>query len=514
MHVEDSPFILNMKPYTYLIALFLLCSPMFIKAQGVDDALINSQTYYEGTARSMAMGNATGALGGDVTAACINPAGLGLYRTSEFTFSTGLQHNLVHSTYYGTSENVGKMRMSIPNFGFVATTEFSNYKPLRYMQYGISLTHTNDFNYRTSAKGMNPNSSMVDAYLQTINGIDELFNPNVDPGNFFHEYYAYSLSPAWETFLIDQFTDSTGGYFYDSPIPQGDVWQSDAMISKGRTEEWTFSLSANFYDKLFIGTSLGLVHLKRIYTHDYQETPASANANFFNWTYQEELSNSAWGANLKLGIIYFPASWLRFGAAWHSRTLFTFEENWSTETSSTLKDSFGSQDYHKYLSPDLYQGYEFYAPRSFTGSLAFFIGSHGMISADLDYLNYGNAKFSSEDYSFSDANQDIRDILKPTCNIRLGAEWRWHQYFLRGGGAYYGSPYGFGENYGSVKKLALGIGYATEENIFWDFAYELAEATSGYTPYQYYEDGQNLVNDIVLRRWRNKFVITLKVKME
>ena len=134
MHDEDSPFFLNMKSYTHLIALILLFSPLLLKAQGVDDAFINSQNYYEGTARSMAMGNATGALGGDVTAACINPAGLGLYRTSEFTFSTGLQHNFVYSSYYDNSENSGKMRMSIPNFGFVVTSEFSNYKPLRYLQ--------------------------------------------------------------------------------------------------------------------------------------------------------------------------------------------------------------------------------------------------------------------------------------------------------------------------------------------------------------------------------------------
>lgn len=502
-----------MKPYAYLIALLLLGSPLFLKAQGVDDAFINSQTYYEGTARSMAMGNATGALGGDVTAACINPAGLGLYRTSEFTFSTGLQHNLVHSTYYGNSENAGKMRMSIPNCGFVVTSEFSNFKPLRYIQYGISLTRTNDINYRTSARGMNPNSSMVDAYLQTINGIDELFDPNVDPGNYFNDYYAYDLGPAWETFLIDRFTDSTGGLFYNSPVPQGDVWQSDAVATKGRSEEWTFALATNFYDKLFFGGSFGLAHLKRICTREYQETPAGPDNSFYNWTHQEDLSNSAWGVNLKFGFIIFPASWVRVGAAWHSRTIYTIEETWATETSTMLKDDFGSQDFHKYLSPNLYQGYEFMTPNTFTGSLAFFVGPYGMISADVDYLNYGSAKFSSDDYSFSDVNQDIRDILKPTCNIRLGAEWRWYQYFLRGGGAYYGSPYGFGENYGSVKKFALGIGYATEEDTFWDFAYELTETTSGYTPYQYYDDGQNLVNDIVQRRWRNKFVITLKVKM-
>ena len=80
--------------------------------------------------------------------------------------------------------------------------------------------------------------------------------------------------------------------------------------------------------------------------------------------------------------------------------------------------------------------------------------------------------------------------------------------------AYYGSPYGFGQRYGSLKKLALGIGYATTEDTSWDFAYELTGSTTAYTPYQYYVEGENVVSDIVQRHWRSKFLITLKVKME
>ena len=43
-------------------------------AQGVDDACLFSQTYYQGTAKALGMGNAMGAVGGDMTSVCINPA--------------------------------------------------------------------------------------------------------------------------------------------------------------------------------------------------------------------------------------------------------------------------------------------------------------------------------------------------------------------------------------------------------------------------------------------------------
>ena len=42
-----------------ILSLLLLIS-LGLRAQGVDDAILYSQIQYEGTARSMAMGNATG----------------------------------------------------------------------------------------------------------------------------------------------------------------------------------------------------------------------------------------------------------------------------------------------------------------------------------------------------------------------------------------------------------------------------------------------------------------------
>ena len=487
-----------------LIILFLAIS-IGLHAQGVDDAVNFSQTRYEGTARSMAMGAAVGAMGGDLTAVCINPAALGLYRGSEFTFTTGLQRTTTLSSYYGTQDSDHRMRLSIPNIGLVMGGEVSNYRPLRYLFLSFGLTRTNDHNFRTTAKGLNPSSSMVDAFLQTANGIDEILTPHNNPGDYFADNYPYNLNPAWETYLVNRYIDSMGQYYFDSPVPPGNVNQQDVMSCRGRSEEWTIALAGNFYDKLFVGSSVGLSHFKRISIRDYTE-----DGSFGNWAYQEELSDTAWGLNFKCGVVYYPAAWLRVGAAWHSRTLSSFGEVWSTNMATTLNNEKG---YHKYYSPILYQTYEFRSPHSFTGSLAFIFSSRGMLTADVDYLDYGTSKLKSEEYSFSNENNDIRDILKPSLNIRIGAEWRLRQYYFRGGVAYYGSPYGFGEKYGSTKKLALGIGYATDEVLVWDFAYELSRGVRGYTPYQCYDNGQNIVDNIVQHQWRNKLVVTMKMKM-
>ena len=502
------------------IPFFLLCTLLFyglgVQGQNLDDALLNAPTLYEGTGRSIGMGNATGAVGGDVTATYINPAGIGLYRSTEMTFSTGMQHTLFSNRYYDDHLLGGRTRLTIPNFGYVLTMECSNYKPLRFLQFGIALTRTNDFNYRSKAEGLNPSTSMVDSYLQTIYGIDELFDSDLlDPGALLSDEGPYDLYPAWMTYLINREQDSLGDYYYDSPIPPGDVIQRDEIVSKGRSEEWTMSMGVNISEKLFLGSSIGLAHIKRISARTYTESPGQpddpGNA-FSSWSHQEDLKDNAWGANLKLGFIYHPARWIRFGASWQSKTLFAFDEEWSTETEARLLHA-SEEDYHKYLSSTLFNTYNFHSPQRVTGSLTFFAGRQGLVTADVDYLHYGTSRFSSEEYTFDVVNDDIAQTLRPTFNFRLGTEWGLRQFFFRGGLSYYGSPFGLGTRYGSVKKMALGIGYATTDDTSWDFAYELTESTTAYTPYQYYVEDENVVGDIVQHRFRNKFVVTLKIKM-
>ena len=72
---------------TTIIALLFVIAAF---AQGTDDACLFSQTYYQGTAKALGMGNAMGAVGGDMTSVSINPAGMGIYRSNEFTTTLSL----------------------------------------------------------------------------------------------------------------------------------------------------------------------------------------------------------------------------------------------------------------------------------------------------------------------------------------------------------------------------------------------------------------------------------------
>ena len=464
-------------------------------AQGVDDACLFSQTYYQGTAKALGMGNAMGAVGGDMTSVCINPAGMGIYRSTEFTTTLSLMDNYISSSYNGTTNCDNSMRLSIPNLGYVGTKQRSNYKPLRYTQFGIGLTRTNDFNMNTFSKGINPTSSKIDSYLDRMNG----YSPDD-----LHDVFPYDIYPAWSTYLVDLYEDDMGEY-YGSPVPQGNIWQGQESAFKGRSESWTFAGSANYYDRLFLGMSVDLAHIKRWGVRTFQESRVEGtNTEFNQWHYREDLSSTGWGVNMKAGLIFHATHWLRLGAAFHSPTLYSFDETWQTETESQILGIT-----RKSLSLESSYEYTFISPLKWVGSMAFVLHNYGMISLDAEYTNYGAARFKASDYDYGAVNDDIQDAFGKTFNFRLGSEWLLGRSYLRLGAAYYGSPFGLGEPGGSVKKASCGISMPVSDDTTFDFAYEL---TYGKSYHFLYDAGALGIEPVTQKQIRNLVAATLKVR--
>ena len=479
---------------TIVLSLFCMTAAF---AQGPDDACLFSQTFYQGTAKALGMGNALGAVGGDMTAVSINPAGMGIYRSNEFTASLNLMDNHLSSDYYGTTQSGNRFRLSIPNVGYVSTKERSNYRALRFTQFGIGLTRTNDYNIHALSKGINPTSSLIDNYLAQIDGYssDDL-----------QEAFPYTIYPAWQTYLIDIYEDEIGPY-YSSPVPQGGIWQGQESDFKGRSEEWTFAGSANYAEKLFLGISVNLAHIKREGKRIFSEShPDGADPeNGFNrWSFTEDLRSKGWGGSVKVGFIYHAGPWFRFGGAFHSPTLYKINESWQTDTESEI-------DWitRKYISPESYYDYTFIKPLKWVGSMAFVIGQSGMVSLDVEYTNFGAARFKANDFDYDNVNGEIKQVYGRTLNFRLGSEWNLGGTFLRLGGAYYGSPYGFSKSNGSVKKASIGIGLPVSKSTTFDFAYEL---THGKTDYYLYDAGTLGIEPVTQRQFRHCLITTLKVR--
>ena len=83
------------------ITFLLMLAAAASYAQSAYDGLLFSENNYEGTARSVAMGNAFTALGGDLGSITINPAGSAVAGYSQFTITPGL--TFTASTAQGVS---------------------------------------------------------------------------------------------------------------------------------------------------------------------------------------------------------------------------------------------------------------------------------------------------------------------------------------------------------------------------------------------------------------------------
>lgn len=486
------------KTITTILAILFL-TPVF--GQGIDDAFQFSQTYYQGTGKALGMGNALGAVGGDMTSVSINPAGMGIYRSSELTMTLGLVDNYHSSNYYDNQTHANKMRVSIPNLGYIWTKQRSNFRPLRYTQFGIVFNRLNDYNSHTFAKGINPNSSLIDSYLGKIDGYSE---------NDIQDAFPYDIYPAWSTYLIDIYQDEQGDY-YSSPVPQGGIWQSLKNKFKGRSEEWTLAWSANFSDKLFFGASLGIQHIKRTGTRVFSESMpehSDISTDFNKWSFTEELSSISWGVNGKFGLIWHTNHWLRFGAAFHTPSIYGFDESWQTETESQI-----NWITRKYISPESHYEYLFVQPLKWIGSMAFVVGQSGIISMDAEYTNYSAARFITafdDDFDYTLKNDEIKASFSRTLNFRLGSEWRLQNSYLRLGAGYYGSPLGFGKSNGSVKKASAGISIPAGSSTTFDFAYEL---TLGERNFTLYNPEPIEIQPVAQSQVKNLFMVSMRIRL-
>ena len=112
-----------------------------------------------GTARSMAMGNAFTALGADLTSAMLNPAGIGMYTGSDFSFSPMMQFSKSKTAnsdpyYVGIPKRQQTFKDHSERFGMSSIGGvFSVYRgtgALTNLNMGVVYNRIADHDYRTS----------------------------------------------------------------------------------------------------------------------------------------------------------------------------------------------------------------------------------------------------------------------------------------------------------------------------------------------------------------------------
>jgi hypothetical protein len=433
----------------------MACTGLF--AQSHVDALRYSQHQIGGTARYTAMGGAFGALGGDFSTLSHNPAGIGVYRSSEFTFSPEFYIDNTKSRYFGKEVSETKLSMNLNNLGYVATFKEKN-GALKYVNWGLGYNKIANFNKSYTINGDNPYSTFVD-YMAS-----QATSYNLD---------AFNSGLFWEGYLIDY--DDVDNFYYVTP----DYFANDTITEQkitsneyGKINEYTLSVGFNFSDAFYFGGTFGIQPVRYRSERITREFDAAVRSDQF-FKYTEDLKVNGTGYTAKIGAIFKPVQMVRLGAAFHLPVTYRLSERYTTELESiyqseifTPRDAGSSSDY-------LESNYKVVTPFKAIGSAALVVGKFLLVSTDLEYIDYSSMRMSSSDFDLDDQNELIQDIYRENINIKLGSELRFGNTYLRGGLAYFGSPYAQQEDNTDAFRLnySLGVGFR-DKKFFFDVAYQ------------------------------------------
>lgn len=522
------------------ITILLTLATAAAYAQTAYDGLLFSENNYEGTARSVAMGNAFTALGGDLGSITINPAGSAVAGYSQYTITPGL--TISASTAQGVSPfadgslpyferqmKSSMTRFSLPNMGLTINWETNRQSGLKNITFGFVVNKSASFDQDTYANGMNSTTTFMGAMA-------------VDAGGFLasdlnasdaYDYYPWSTVVGYQSGMISTF----GGYdseyvgaselIFDNGdiVLGGDIEQTYGRRVTGGKYDYVFNFGANVSDFIYIGANLGISSLDYIYDEYFKEgaiDPADfeialdngKNMYFSQMRHRYFYEADGSGIYAKLGAIITPFAGLRIGAAIQTPTINTIMERWQYSGST----EFTSSEFNGYASSPMGEyTYSFTSPFRANFGLAYTFANIAVISADYEVCDYSQMSFSTHDYDrdyFDDVNNDIKEIFGLQQIWRFGAELKLGSVALRGGYGMSTSPERHYEGH-YRSNFSFGMGYSSKGSFFTDLAVRRNtysnEYYMPYNDYIYDDEGYiaEPVPEILITRSDWKVLLTL-----
>jgi len=466
-----------MKRLLYAATLSGSLAGLPLAAQNEIDALRYSQITFGGTARYNAMGGAFVAVGADFSTFAMNPAGIGLYRRSEFTVTPNFFSRSVSSSYNGTMSEDSRYNMSFQNFGFVFAGPVDNPREDGWQTAGLAIGYNRQQSFQSNMLMTGTSStSILDAWRESANGY------------YSDELDGFNEGLAFNTWLLDTLPNDPT--FYTDTIPDGtELIQRKSVETRGGMGEWNFAFGGNYADKLYIGASIGVPQVRYEESTVYSETPVNDTAQNFQYLeHRQSLETRGSGINFKFGFIFRPMDWIRIGGAFHTPTVLRLSDSYSSGMVAKL----GSDNWDA-SSPSGSFNYTITTPMRAMGGLAFIVGKQGMFSVDYEFVDYSDARLRARPQVFSNQNDAIRAKYTAASNIRIGGEWRLLPISLRAGFALYGNPYAAGITNEDVRtSISGGIGYRDAEDRFF---VDAACVRTMWSENYYFYEGANAVKN-------------------
>ncbi len=413
----------------YLFGIIILCDNLF--GQTADDALRFSELQISGTARGIGVAGAFGAMGADFTSVISNPAGLAFFRKSDLMFSLRLDHINNNSTLENSPASDDRFNFNLGNLGVVLSAgkrkSNSKWKAINFgLGYNRLASYHSDKYYRAGSSS----NSVLRTYAQDLDGTA---SSDIAYGtNSFESVLAY------DAYLLNPLSNDQTRY---SAVTDGGMVDRQISVqSEGSLSEMSLSVAANYNHKIYFGGYLGIpfiVHRSTIRNFERNSEFATESFNFFEMS--QQVRNAGVGVNFKMGVIYRPNDWVRFGVALHSPTLFGMND----EFNSSVASNFDTINYNL-SSPFGEFRYNLSTPLRTVTSFGLIFKKYGFFSFDYEWVDYSRAKFRM-DNSFKEIeltiNSNVNAFYRSGHIMRMGVEAAIENFRLRAGFAHHTSPY-------------------------------------------------------------------------
>ncbi len=469
------------------------------------------------TARSMAMAGAFTSLGGDLSAMAINPAGLAMYSTNEFSLTPLLSLSRTKNSAPDYRSNSAS-RFALGNIAMTYKLYEGTGRVVS-INLGLGYNRIADLNYNTSFQaqspynGTTPSPSILRmmAGQLTVNGL----YPDADG---FLGYYGQKAPDLWgammayNSYLLNVYEDADGPYWEADHIgDNASVGHYYDVRSRGSIGEYSLALAMNMDNKLYVGFTLGVQSFSQeidLYygeEYGYGGQPAVnaageeliEQADYMHYNQWAELDGV--GFNFKFGMIYRPIHALRLGMAVHIPTVYVVEHHYAGQMAAMRYNNDTREELPSDLDTDGSwsdlggDAWRFSTPTRLMFGLSYIISDRAILSVDYERDWYNGIRTKRTPFWLPETDRyskaRLKEHFKATNNLRVGVEFKPLQRLaLRAGFAWSDSPLAGdgGINSAPVATQTLtytaGIGFRLSPRFTLDAAYQYASSKSA--PYR------------------------------
>ena len=441
---------------SFTIAILFASTLMsFSQSLGYQDlGILFSQNDNNGSARFTAMSGAFGALGGDISAINVNPAGLSVFKNSVFSGTFSSKSSTIIASFGDADFNdrqsltTNNEAVNLSNAGAVLVFDSAYNSDWDKFAIGFNYRVTKSFSDNFSAEG-NEAIAIFDTNPRDTGTPRTLYN--FTDGQLFNTSYA------------------------------------------GEITELNFAFSAVHQKKIHLGMSVNFYSLNFSQQSVLTELNSDVDGNILDVELYQENFTTGTGFSANAGFIYKAHKSFRFGLAYQTPTWYTEvlqDTNYNQDSATDIGETTffpENQDTFSEFNDLQFISYRLKTPSKLTASAAFIFGKNGLLSFDYINKNYQNIKLS--DGVFTNENQYFQNDLKNTHNYNVGTEWRFDQFSVRGGYNFEQTPNKNNLlstnsviNSSDIEGYSLGGGY-NFGNFKLDFAFSNNNRTSSYDFY-------------------------------